>query len=256
MIAGYSAEHEAVASLLQFLRRGGALRAADAIILELAVGKYANRVDVAVVDGQLHTYEIKTESDDLSRLRSQIAAYASISDMVSIAVATKHLPSAISSVPDFVGVLELQRSDDGLNIRQVREPVPSPVWSASAALSLLPVTEIRRLLPKNSGLLRRENVVAEALSLPDDEIRRASLDFMRHRYKGTTYEFAASTKGRAIGPNDLNMLRLWKRLRLADAKVVALKRNDNSSDSERSTFEFVGRSFGPIPEEIKRRIQS
>src|SRR5260221_341269 len=76
------------------------------IIHELGVLNGSCRIDLAVVNGLLHGYEIKSDSDTLDRLPSQADAYASIFDRVTLVVGSKHTGQATAIIPDWWGLRE------------------------------------------------------------------------------------------------------------------------------------------------------
>jgi hypothetical protein len=74
------------------------------IVEEFGVEHGAARVDIAVVNGVLHGYEIKSDRDTLSRLPEQMDAYNSVFDRVTLIVGKQHIYEAINLVPDWWGI--------------------------------------------------------------------------------------------------------------------------------------------------------
>lgn len=74
------------------------------VIDELGLDHGRNRVDIAVINGELHGYELKSDSDNLLRLPQQSMAYSSIMDKVTLVVGEKHAQEAINIIPDWWGV--------------------------------------------------------------------------------------------------------------------------------------------------------
>ena len=73
-----------------------AKHAADAdtvIIDELGVCRGKVRVDVAVVNGMLHGYEIKSDRDNLRRFSGQVDFYGKVLDRATLVVGEKTLSS-------------------------------------------------------------------------------------------------------------------------------------------------------------------
>ncbi|MDP9639737.1 hypothetical protein J2W18_004686 [Rhodococcus cercidiphylli] len=66
------------------------------------------RVDVAVVNGVLSGFEIKSARDTLRRLPKQVEIYSSVLDHAVLVVADNHLRSAMSIVPDWWGVIRAE----------------------------------------------------------------------------------------------------------------------------------------------------
>lgn len=76
------------------------------------------RIDIAVINGHLHGYEIKSAVDTLQRLPTQIEAYTKVFDYLSIVTEEKHFGRVLNVLPEWVGLIVC--SEDGL-VRQVRE---------------------------------------------------------------------------------------------------------------------------------------
>lgn len=61
------------------------------------------RVDVAVLNGMMIGYEIKSDRDTLKRLPKQVEWYSKVLDRAHIVVAENHLRDALEVVPDWWG---------------------------------------------------------------------------------------------------------------------------------------------------------
>lgn len=96
-------------------------READTTIIdELGLCRGQARVDVAVVNGLLHGYEIKSERDSLRRLDSQVEFYGRVLDRATLVVGDRHLTRALSLVPEWWGVLRIHPTAKGLRFKAVR----------------------------------------------------------------------------------------------------------------------------------------
>src|ERR1700758_3438041 len=85
------------------------------------------RADMAVVNGELKGFEIKSDQDTLLRLRSQSSLYCRVFDTVSIVVASKHLKKALKIAPDWWGILVAEeKGNDDLRIRKYRREKRNP----------------------------------------------------------------------------------------------------------------------------------
>jgi len=71
------------------------------IVDELGLCHGAGRVDIAVINGELHCYELKSDHDTLRRLPGQVAVYNSVLDRVTLVVAACHWPQAFSLIPEW-----------------------------------------------------------------------------------------------------------------------------------------------------------
>lgn len=74
------------------------------VVEELGLNRGSCRVDVAVVNGLLHGYEIKSDADTLSRLPSQVMSYSAILDKATLVVGASHVARALPLIPDWWGV--------------------------------------------------------------------------------------------------------------------------------------------------------
>ena len=75
------------------------------IIEELGLCQGDVRIDLVAVNGYLHGFEIKSESDDLRRLPTQIKYYNKILDTITIVTGKKHLCKIKKIVPKWWGII-------------------------------------------------------------------------------------------------------------------------------------------------------
>lgn len=113
------------------------------VIDELGLKNGAIRADIAVLNGKLIGFEIKTEKDTLSRLPSQVAAYSEIFDKAFIVVSENHLQKALRLIPDWWGIYTIKSNEEGgyyfINLRRgktnkCQEPysLAQLLWKAEA----------------------------------------------------------------------------------------------------------------------------
>jgi len=89
------------------------------IIEELGVSHGTARIDIAVVNGIMHGYEIKSDQDTLRRLPEQISAFSLVFDEMTLVVGKNHLYDAINIVPDWWGITMAKTNLNGAVIFQV-----------------------------------------------------------------------------------------------------------------------------------------
>jgi len=75
------------------------------IIEELGVRHGIARIDIAVINGVMHGYEIKSDRDTLERLPEQMNEFNTIFDKLTLVVGKRHLYDAINLVPDWWGIM-------------------------------------------------------------------------------------------------------------------------------------------------------
>lgn len=244
------AEAEAKACLVQYLRSTQQITFRTAIALELGIAKQANRADVAVITNLLTSFEIKTHSDNLRRLEAQLQSYEAAADLVTVVAATRHINAVLSRVPGYVGVLELLRIGGRAQIRPIREATRSPNWRASAALELLPANEIRKRLFQGEGPKRRSDLIEAVSRVSAEQQHKAVIDFLRERYIPSTRAFLRKVRRRAVYADDLAGLRIWNSLIEPSPEIITR----NGTPTDLAYLLHVGKSFGPVPDEVKELL--
>lgn len=91
------------------------------VVDELSLPVAKARIDVAVINGSLHGYEIKSASDTLQRLPSQIEAYTKVFDYLSIVTENKYHDRITEFLPSWVGIIVCDENKGVKTIKQVRK---------------------------------------------------------------------------------------------------------------------------------------
>jgi hypothetical protein len=144
------------------------------VIDELGLQHARCRIDVAVINGYLHGYEIKSARDSLIRFRGQVNVYRTSLQKLTFVVAPKHLKDVLRRAPKWTGVIEASLSVRGeIKLASIRPARVNPNLD----------------LVKMSHLLWRDEAVALLASAgysgPDLRLTR------RHLYKLVAREFSA-----------------------------------------------------------------
>lgn len=108
------------------------------IIDEMGIKHGAARIDMAVINGVLHGYEIKSDRDTLLRLPEQMNVYNSVFDQVTLVVGKSHLFDAINIVPDWWGI-EIAKIDhnDVVIFSCIRKAQDNPMQDSISIARLL-----------------------------------------------------------------------------------------------------------------------
>lgn len=110
----------------------------EAVVLEeLGVCRGEVRVDVALVSGMIHGYEIKSDRDSLRRLTKQIELYGKVLDRATLVVGERHLEAGIAIIPDWWGVLRVEPTRKGPRLKSVRRARMNPARDARALAEFL-----------------------------------------------------------------------------------------------------------------------
>ncbi len=97
------------------------------VIDELGVAHGKNRIDIAVVNGCIHGYEIKSSKDNLLRFPSQLQAFAKCFEKLSVVSAENHLEELIEKTPEWCGIILAEKgSRDGISFSTIRRSKKNP----------------------------------------------------------------------------------------------------------------------------------
>ena len=102
--------------------------------------------DVMAVSSHLTGYEIKSDSDDYSRLDRQVSAYDGFFDKNYIVISQKHKKSAGNKIPRHWGIICIEQD----NVEVLRRAADNPNVSRRSQLTVLWKLELKNILIKNS----------------------------------------------------------------------------------------------------------
>ena len=117
------------------------------ILTELGLRQGRTRVDVAVVNGEISGYEIKSSADTLLRFAHQQALYSEVLDRAWIVTTDKHLEHVEPTLPRWWGIVEACESEDNsAQLTITREATRNPGQNPEAVVQLLWRSEALDLL--------------------------------------------------------------------------------------------------------------
>ncbi|URK87759.1 sce7726 family protein [Rhizobium sp. RCAM05350] len=82
---------------------------------EFKMPRPSARIDVALINGELTGFEIKSDRDTLDRLSSQVPAFSRFFDRVSLVTTGRHLTQAKATIPHWWGIV-IYGDDGGFKI--------------------------------------------------------------------------------------------------------------------------------------------
>ncbi len=141
----------------------------------LCAGK--RRIDVAVINGELAGYEIKSDEDTIIRLAGQAEAYGRVLDRAVLVTTNRHLNDARALLPNWWGIMVASAEQGDIRFERVREPGLNDQYDALSLAQLLwrdEALEELRLHDKGQGLAKKARyyvwtALVTAVSL--DELR-------------------------------------------------------------------------------------
>lgn len=157
------------------------------IINEMGICNGDARVDIAVANGRLCGYEIKSDIDTLDRLSNQIDAYNKTFDKITIVVGRKYENKIVSIVPAFWGIkVAYNNKFDKVSIKNIRSAKINRNTNVNSLLELLWKDELYKFLKDNGikGISKKNvkqlrDIALETIS--PKLIKEYTLDIIKHR---------------------------------------------------------------------------
>ena len=158
------------------------------VVDELGLQHGKCRADIAVINGHLVGYEIKSDDDSLSRLAQQVDAYNAVFDCVTAVVGKRHLVGVERLVPNWWGIMVTDKGQRGaVHFETVRRgktnlstddfSVAQLLWRNEAEEELVNIGYTGRILRQNRSTLYNELI--DALSAR--ELRRIVRQRLKNR---------------------------------------------------------------------------
>ena len=107
------------------------------ILHEMWVPPSNERADVVEVNGQLAAFELKSGSDDLSRLQRQLIAFSRIFEKVTVVCDPRHADAVDKLAPPWCGAMQAAWSEHGVTFTPLRLAQPNPGLDPAWQLRLL-----------------------------------------------------------------------------------------------------------------------
>ncbi len=159
----------------------------DALVVdELGLKHGKCRADIAIINGRIIGYEIKSNRDSLCRLDEQIKNYSLVFDRASIIVGSRHLDAVAERLPKWWGIIYcLEGARGAVSFRTLRRPKLNSLADPFSVVELLWRDEAEEMLrargaPKKTLRQKRSVLYRRLLELID---YRELHDMIRHALK-------------------------------------------------------------------------
>ncbi len=116
------------------------------VLDEFTLSEEDTRIDIAVVNGSFHGYEIKSDADSLERLPKQSESYGRIFDYLWIACGPRFLGKIKNSIPEYWGILLAETTVNETKLLKLRDAKDNPNISPISVAGLLWKDEAINLL--------------------------------------------------------------------------------------------------------------
>lgn len=154
------------------------------IVEEMGIWNGSVRIDIAVINGEMHGFELKSERDTLARLDDQAALYNEVFDRVTLVAALSHIEKAIERIPVWWSVSAIVADKSGnLRLKSFRKgkrnPAVDPIqlarllWNSERISLLDRYGLLRGFKSKSSDILSRRLVENLPVQLLTREVREA-----------------------------------------------------------------------------------
>jgi putative phage regulatory protein len=166
----------------------------DTIVIDEFSSSYSSaRIDISVLNGSLHGYEIKSERDTLERLPKQIEYYTKIFEYITVVTTDKYTEKIIEIVPDFFGIFLIEKKKNKLKLKKIRNSKKNKNIDYFELTKLLWKEELKEILKENdikkvSSLTRLELTKKVFENIPQNIIKK----FVLTKIKNRTIERAVS----------------------------------------------------------------
>ena len=118
------------------------------VVEEMGIWSGSARIDVAVINGELSGYELKSDRDSLARLPSQVDIYNKVFDRVTLVVGPRHAAKATAIIPDWWGVLSARPCATQLSLHVIKRARKNKAIDPSILVQLLCKSEVLEILDR------------------------------------------------------------------------------------------------------------
>ncbi|AEX53751.1 phage protein [Rahnella aquatilis CIP 78.65 = ATCC 33071] len=258
-------EQDIKVALINWLYNKGLLENAT-LINEMVVANWSRRVDLAIANGHLQAFEIKSDFDTLKRLDGQLATFTSRFEKVTVVCSSRFTYEVTKKVQPDVGIIEFSNTIRGVKFKVVQRGRLSNINNKRVFLGFLLKKELAKILLENeiytqNGSSRSylENL-AENISLA--KIRDFTLRAIKTRYQETSDSYVGMLiQNKKITNQDLNLLSKAKKKK--ELESIYLNVLSNSSTQSNLSFhkidveDFINKHGGDInviPQNVLKRV--
>ncbi|EKU72124.1 sce7726 family protein [Selenomonas sp. F0473] len=104
-----------------FYQRKDFIKTPTIVVDEMDICAGRSRIDIAVINGKMHGYEIKSKQDNLERLPRQVEDYNKIFDTMTLVVFENHLDKIYELIPSWWTVKSVKEKNSKIVITTIRK---------------------------------------------------------------------------------------------------------------------------------------
>jgi hypothetical protein len=164
---------------------------------ELVIPRPSARIDVAVVNGLLAGYEIKSDLDTLLRLPRQVLSFSLVFERATLVTTATHAVKARALIPSWWGILVFDQTKGFLRIKRGRL---NRGINGECAMHLLTRSELIEIAKKHSCPVKRDmrkavlaKIVSETVKMP--LVMHSVRETLKSRLNPITREYPQQAAG-------------------------------------------------------------
>lgn len=233
----------------------------DAVLInEMVIANWNRRADIAVANGRLYAYEIKSDLDNLDRLGGQVSAYLDRFDKVTVVTTAKFALTIAAQMPRQVEIWEASGNRESVSLRVVRRGRTKEINSRRMLCGFLLKSELLTLLracrtsaPSDAT---RQLLIQLTQDVPIKNLRQYVLDCLKLRYR-QTFETFVRQKGAKTRQSDLDNLsksKLTVRRRASMANETLSATSSRPKNYRTIDLVRLARIYGAVPDSMPSAV--
>ncbi len=230
------------------------------LINEMVIANWNRRADIAVANGRLYAYEIKSDLDSLDRLEGQVSAYLDRFDKVTVVTTAKFISAVTAQVPEQVEIWEASGQSQSITLRVVRRGRTKEISSRRMLCGFLLKSELLALMRRH-GISASPDEPRQALislfqQVSTKDLRQFVLGCLKRRYR-ETFETFVQQKGAKTTQIDLDNLsksKLSIKQRDSTTKEVSNEKSPSPRSYHSLDLDRLSQKYGGMPESMPSAV--
>ncbi|MFT0713641.1 sce7726 family protein [Flagellimonas lutimaris] len=154
------------------------------VVDELNVPITRSRIDIAVLNGHFHGFEIKSARDTLNRLPHQIDGYSKVFDYLTIVTEEKYHERILDMIPNWIGLQVCENKGGSIVVNTVRKSTLNKQKEGFFIAKLLWREELIEVLRENKIPFKSKDTVWSLCVLLSENVKVRKLSqIVRERLK-------------------------------------------------------------------------
>lgn len=253
-------EQQVKVALISNLYQKGMLKDAT-LINEMVIANWSRRADLALANGHLHAFEIKSDFDSLKRLDGQLDTYIARFEKVTVVCSPRFTREVLKRAHKHVEILETAIENGSINFKTIRRGKLHRLTDRNILFGFLLKTELQIMLRQNevpfTQAESRKSLEGKASTLSVGKIRSAVLAALKRRYHDTSVAYISNIRRKQVGSiKDLAYLSKLKQGRKACDDNTQPHINKPIDGTERYAIDLnrLEQKYGALPDGMQGTV--